>query len=548
MKTRLFFAIWLVPAAFGAEPVDFKNPRAAGLTDFAAPGALSSRAVSFLENPGASGLPGLAEQHLSDPYSVLGISKGASLNEARKAYIKKSFQWHPDRNPSPEAGAVFFLIKTAYEAVKAEIEGGRANPDPDILHQAIRGALVSIVHGQQLFTADRELGKTLELLLRDPKIRQSINNAQSASAPGGPPPVYSHRGTPLQMALYLPESAALLLKNGADPEASGPDLLPPAEMLLQQRSAFFPVQLRSRSQPWRPDNFAAFSMLRRHGKINLNRTSSTGKTLLWMIFDIITSLEAQSWRNPWAGPFGQHDMSRGPRTCPPEKRCAAQKTRRVYCHSCDSAKEAKKWKKLFFQLIEEGADLNAQNSKGQTILAAAIMRRNAISQGLISRWGSSIDWDREDSAGRTCLHLAIDAGDEKTALNAARAGGADMSYRNRHGQSYLELAVDSDFRKLADFLEQNEGFLRLKPNERERVISLAAKRRNYPFLKKIQPLISGDSAPKKQLPGRPKLLTLSSQPKRESGPVFANWLRKCRQAVFLIKAQIMGRPAGGEKP
>ena len=479
----LFFAIWLLPAAFGAKPLDFKEPPARGLE--------------------ASGPPGLTED-LSDPHLVLGIAPDASLSEAKAAYSRLRFYWHPDRNRSLEAGAVFHAITKAYEALVEE-ERGVIHADPDILHRAIQGALVSVAHGKGLRAADRELKKTLELLLQNPGIKRFINNAKSADSKNAPP-VYGRRGTPLQMALYLPESAALLLESGADAGASGPDLLPPVEQAVSLRTEFFPFQsyFERRDNPSAADNLAVFNMLRRHGKIDLSRTSSAGETVLGMAFSVIVSLEAQSWQYR---AVEERREARERQVCPPlGGRCEPQR-RLVYCPSCESAKQAKKWKKLFFQLIEEGADLNAPNSKGQTVLALAVMSRNKISQDLIRLWGDSIDWEYKDSLDRTYLQLAIDSGDEQTALNIVKiSGGADMSYRNRHGKSYLESALESNFRKLPHLLARDGGFELLKANEQARVISRAAERRDYPFLRIIQPLLSGSVRPRQLEGGRPKLL------------------------------------------
>ena len=504
----LLFAVQL-PEASGAGPKPFKNPSAAGAEVWTALGALSPGREAFsLRKREAEEAAGFIEEQ-TDPYLTLGVSRGASLYEVREAYLRLRAHWHPDRSPSLEAEAMFSRIQKAYESVKAEREGGGG----DILHQAIQSALASIANGRRLSTTDRELKKTLELLLQDPKIRQSINSARSASSNAGPP-VYSKRGTPLQMALYLPETAALLLKNGADAEASGPDLAPPVEQALLRRSDFFPFQTLAQAKNFSTsNNLAAFNMLRRHGKIDLSGTTSTGETVLVALLDIINSLKAQSWR---------YRQRSGRAICPPNSLCETQK-RPVYCSFCESAQEARQWTKLFFQLIGEGADLNAPNAKGQTVLAFAIMSRNKkISRGLlISQWGKSIDWEYRDNAGRTYLQQAIDAGDEETALNIVNTAGADMSYRNRHEQSYLESALSSDFQTLSVFLARNGAFEALKPNERERVMALAARRRNYSLLRMIQPLMGADERPAvRKLAGRLFFPSFSrpKEPLRITGP------------------------------
>ena len=52
-----------------------------------------------------------------DYYEVLGISKGASEDEIKKAYRKLAKQYHPDINKSPDAETKFKEINEAYEVL-----------------------------------------------------------------------------------------------------------------------------------------------------------------------------------------------------------------------------------------------------------------------------------------------------------------------------------------------------------------------------------------------------------------------------------------------
>ena len=53
-----------------------------------------------------------------DYYSILGINKGSSDDEIKKAYRKAAMKWHPDKNPNnPEAESKFKEAAEAYEVL-----------------------------------------------------------------------------------------------------------------------------------------------------------------------------------------------------------------------------------------------------------------------------------------------------------------------------------------------------------------------------------------------------------------------------------------------
>ncbi|KAI7850259.1 hypothetical protein BDC45DRAFT_447300 [Circinella umbellata] len=50
-------------------------------------------------------------------YELLGVQVEATLKEIKKAYRLKALELHPDKNPSPDAGALFHTISQAYEVL-----------------------------------------------------------------------------------------------------------------------------------------------------------------------------------------------------------------------------------------------------------------------------------------------------------------------------------------------------------------------------------------------------------------------------------------------
>lgn len=55
---------------------------------------------------------------MSDHYELLGVSRGATAEEIKKAYRRKAREYHPDQNPdNPEAEAKFKELAQAYECL-----------------------------------------------------------------------------------------------------------------------------------------------------------------------------------------------------------------------------------------------------------------------------------------------------------------------------------------------------------------------------------------------------------------------------------------------
>jgi len=49
-----------------------------------------------------------------DYYEVLGVERGASADDVKKAFRKLAFQYHPDRNKEPDAEEKFKEVSEAY--------------------------------------------------------------------------------------------------------------------------------------------------------------------------------------------------------------------------------------------------------------------------------------------------------------------------------------------------------------------------------------------------------------------------------------------------
>lgn len=62
-----------------------------------------------------------------EPYTVLGLPRGASNTEVRRAYRRLAQESHPDTN-GPSGVDRFISVKRAYEAISREKEGAAYGP------------------------------------------------------------------------------------------------------------------------------------------------------------------------------------------------------------------------------------------------------------------------------------------------------------------------------------------------------------------------------------------------------------------------------------
>ena len=81
---------------------------------------------------------------MKDPYNVLGLERGASDEEVKKAYRTLSRRYHPDaniNNPNKkQAEEKFKEVQQAYDAIQREKEGGSGSYGPG----SSRGSVWSI--------------------------------------------------------------------------------------------------------------------------------------------------------------------------------------------------------------------------------------------------------------------------------------------------------------------------------------------------------------------------------------------------------------------
>lgn len=104
----------------------------------------------------------------ADPHSVLGVPRGATVDEVRRAYRRIALALHPDRNPgNPEAERLFKEASRAYE-ILAGAEGISSEP-------VRKGAKVPPVSEWTYV----DLGGAVEAALRRPRSKPPAFDAET---------------------------------------------------------------------------------------------------------------------------------------------------------------------------------------------------------------------------------------------------------------------------------------------------------------------------------------------------------------------------------
>ena len=126
---------------------------------------------------------------MSDFYSLLGVSRGAGEDEIKRAYRRLAMEYHPDRNPTPEAEARFKEIAEAYSVLN--------DPEKRAVYDrygeaGLRGGAAGFHHV--------DLAEALSMFMRD---FGGLGGFESIFGGGGAPRSEPRRGQDIRVTVRL---------------------------------------------------------------------------------------------------------------------------------------------------------------------------------------------------------------------------------------------------------------------------------------------------------------------------------------------------------
>lgn len=114
---------------------------------------------------------------MSDAHALLGLQPGATTQQIKRAFRKLAMQWHPDRNPAPEAVEHFKLLRQAHDRLLAALLDDEEAWDADEAEAADSAAASANTGSRgpdrwqtlEISFEDAFLGATLPVCVRTPQ-------------------------------------------------------------------------------------------------------------------------------------------------------------------------------------------------------------------------------------------------------------------------------------------------------------------------------------------------------------------------------------------